>query len=53
MAARTFRGREKRNKVVSFLTLFFMCTLTWIAEKELVIENKGDEFLWKENMKIS
>ena len=37
MAALTFR----KNKVVSFSALFFMCTLTWIAEKELerVIEN--------------
>ena len=37
MAARTFR----KKKVVSFSALFFMCTLTWITEKELerVIEN--------------
>ena len=53
MAARTFR--EKKNKVVSFSTLFVMFTLTWITEKELerVIENKGEEFLWKKNLKIS
>ena len=32
-----------------------MFTLTWIKEKELerVIENKGDEFCWNKNMKIS
>ena len=45
IAARTFR----KKKVVSFLALFFMCTLTWITEKELerVIEN-----LLKKNMEI-
>ena len=52
LAARTFR--KKNNKVVSFSTLFFMFTLTWITEKELerVIENKRDEFCRKKNMKI-
>ena len=32
-----------------------MFTDTWITEKELelVIENKGDEFCWKKNVKIS
>ena len=31
-----------------------MFTPTWITEKELeqVIENKGDEFRWKKNMKF-
>ena len=45
---------RKNNKVVSFSTLFFMFTLTWITEKELerVIENKRDEFCGKKNMKI-
>ena len=49
------RKKNNSNKVLSFLTLFFMFTLTWITEKELerVIENKGDEFRWKKNMKIS
>ena len=53
MAARTFR-RKNNNKVVSFSALFFMLTLTWTTEKELrrVIENKGDEFRRKKNMKI-
>ena len=48
------RKKNNSNKVVSFLTLFFMFTPTWITEKELerVIENKGDEFRWKKNMKI-
>ena len=46
---------RKKNKVVSFSTLFVMFTLTWITEKELerVIENKGEEFRWKKNLKIS
>ena len=41
MAARTFREK----KVVSFSALFFMCTLTWITEKELerVIESSLEE----------
>ena len=52
MAARTFR-KKNNKKAVSFLTLFFMFTLTWITEKELerVIENKRDEFCRKKNMK--
>ena len=39
---------RKNNKVESFLTLFFMSTLTWITEKELeqVLENKGEKFCW-------
>ena len=39
---------------MSFSTLFFMFTLTWITEKELerVIENKRDELCRKKNMKI-
>ena len=53
MTAQTFR-KKKQQKVVSFSTLFFMFTLTWITEKELerVIENKRDKFCRKENMKI-
>ena len=41
IAARTFR----KKKVMSFSVLFFMCTLTWITEKELerVIENSLEE----------
>ena len=37
-----------------YLTLFFIFTLKWITKKELerVIENKGDEFRRKKNMKI-
>ena len=47
--------RKNNNKVMSFSTLFSMFTLTWITEKELerVIENKGEKFRWKKNMKIS
>ena len=50
MATRTFR----KKKVVSFSALFFMCTPTWITEKDLdrVLENKGDEFRRKKNMEI-
>ena len=46
--------RRNNNKVVSFSTFFLMFTLTWIKEKELerVIENKGDEFCRKKNVKI-
>ena len=42
---RTFREK----KVVFFSTLFLMCTLMWITEKELerVNEHQGDEFCWK------
>ena len=58
MAAPNFRERErdkKKNKVGSLSTLFLIFTPTWITEKELerLIENKGDEFRWKKNMKIS
>ena len=54
MTAQTFRKKKQQQKVVSFSTLFFMFTLTWITEKELerVIENKRDEFCRKKNMKI-
>ena len=48
--------RKNNKKDVSFSTFFFlMFTLTWITEEELgrVIENKGGEFRWKKNMKIS
>ena len=47
-------SERKKNKVVSFSTLFVMFTLTWITEKELerVIENKRNEFCRKKNMKI-
>ena len=46
--------RKNNNKVVSFSTLFFMFTLTWLTEKELerVTGNKRDEFCRKKNMKI-
>ena len=51
---RKSQGRPDNNKVVSFLALFFVFTLTWITEKELerVIENKGDELRRKKNMEI-
>ena len=39
---------------MSSSTLFLIFTLKWITKKELerVIENKGDEFRRKKNMKI-
>ena len=35
----------RKKKVVSFSALFFLCTLTWITEKEpeRVIENSEEE----------
>ena len=51
--------RKNNNKVVSFSALFFIFTQTWITERERerrelerVIENKGDEFRRKKNIKI-
>ena len=44
--------RKNNDKVVFFSTLFLMFILTWITEKERVIENKTDEFCRKKNMKI-
>ena len=29
-----------------------MSRLTWITEKEREIKSKGDEFCWKDNVKI-
>ena len=54
MAALTFRKKKQQQSHVTFSALFFVFTLTWIKEKELerVIENKGDEFRRKKNMKI-
>ena len=47
--------RKNNNKVESFSKLFLVSTLAWKTEKELerVIKNKGDEFRWKKNMKVS
>ena len=55
MATWTFREKKNNKKVESFSTLFLMSTFTWITGKELerVIKNKGDEFRWKKNMRIS
>ena len=46
-------GLLERNKVVSFAALFFMFTLTWITEKERVIERrrKGRERKRRKKMK--
>ena len=41
--------RKKKNKVVSFSTLFLMFRLTWITEKELgrriSLEEKHENFI--------
>ena len=42
---------DEDDKVVDN-DLIFMSILTWITEKELEIKNKGDQFLWKNNLKI-
>ena len=41
------------DKVVDNDDLIFMSILTWITEKELEIKNKGDQFFWENNLKIS
>ena len=45
---------KNNNNVESFFDYVIMSTLTWITEKEQEreIKNKGDEFCWKNNMKI-
>ena len=49
-----FKKEKTTTKSCRSRRYFFMFTLTWITEKELerVIENKGDEFCRKKNMKI-
>ena len=57
MAARTFSEKKKQQQSRIFFDVIFdvYTHVDWITEKELewVIQNKGDEFLWKKNMKIS
>ena len=52
--ARTFRKKKQQLSRVFFDVVFDQFTLKWITKKELerVIENKGDEFRRKKNMKI-
>ena len=47
MAARTFREEKKNNKkVVSFLTLFLMFTVTWMTEEGLKrVKTKETNFI--------
>ena len=54
MATRTFRKKKQQLSRVFFDVIFDQFTLKWITKKELgrVIENKGDEFRRKRNMKI-
>ena len=54
MAARTFKNKKHQQSRVFFCVIFYVYTKTWVKEKELerVIENKGDEFRRKKNMKI-
>ena len=58
MAARTFREKEQHQSRVFFDVIFDVYTHVEKerkTEKELerVIQNKGDEFRWEKNMKIS
>ena len=50
IAARTFR--DKKATTTKPILSFLKSTLTWITEKVLEqgIENKADQFCWKENM---
>ena len=54
MAAQTFR--KNNNKVVSFSALFFMFTLTWMTEKELVkselLKTKETNFVGRKTWKF-
>ena len=54
MASRTFKNKKHQHSRVFFCVVFYVYTKTWVKEKELerVIENKGDEFRRKKNMKI-
>ena len=55
IATRTFRDKKYNiNKADSFFRLILMFTLTWITEREQQreIKNKGDQFHWKNDMKI-
>ena len=58
MAARAFREKEQQQSRVFFDVIFDVYTHVEKerkTEKELerVIQNKGDEFRWEKNMKIS
>ena len=58
MAARNFREKEQQQSRVFFDVIFDVYTHVEKerkTEKELerVIQNKGDEFRWEKNMKIS
>ena len=52
IATQTFREKTTTRKPILSFKLIF--TLTWITEKELEreINNKGDQFRRKSNMKI-
>ena len=55
MAAQTFREEKTNNRNMSLsFHLILMSTLTWITGKELEqeINNNGDQFGWKKNMKL-
>ena len=55
MAAGPLEREKKQQQIRVFFDVISMFTFTWITEKELerVIENKGEKFRWKKNMKIS
>ena len=52
MAARTFRKKKQQQSRVFFGLIFYVYTNVDNRELERVIENKGDEFRRKKNMKI-
>ena len=54
MAAWAFRKKIKTLTRSPSFHLILMSTLTWITEKQLEreINNNGDKFRWKKNMKI-
>ena len=54
IATQTLRDNKRTTKPILSFDLILMSTLTWITEKELELEirNKGDQFCWKNNVKI-
>ena len=53
MAARTFRGKQQQQSRVFFDAIFDVYTHVDDRETAKASENKGDEFRWKKNIKIS
>ena len=54
MVARTFREKNQQQSRVSFDVIFYVST--HVDNRERIresVQNKGDEFRWKKNMKLS